>query len=117
MSRVTNVILSFSVSEHLVEQADGPDLYPVLDPLNVWLGERQYGRGFVDVGHHAGGYKAFEANLYAFAANQMPTEEILEKIQALQWEIPEEVQVWIKDENDDLFTEYRIVNGALLPLL
>jgi hypothetical protein len=108
MSHVSNVILTFSIVEDSTEQDDGPDDYPVLAPLNAWLAERQYGRHLAEVGQHAGGCKRFESPLYAIALNYVGTQEFMDVVNALPWKYPEEVQVWVQGQHDDLFTEYRV---------
>jgi len=58
-----------------------------------------------DVSDNNGGDKAFQACVYLLALDYTVIEETVQTIFGLPWEMPEGVQVFVKDEHDERFTE------------
>lgn len=102
MSNVTNVILHISIAEE--EREDKP--IPPIFELNLCL--EQLNTSFKQVDQHAGGGKAFEAVVFMAAFNNVLTQEIVGIVASRSWKYPEDVQLFIMEQEDDLFTEHRI---------
>lgn len=105
MSRVTNVILHHSIIEDQ-ETEDGPYV-PVValnQAVSPWT-------SFQKVDQHAGGRKVFEADVYLAAFNHVDTDEILRLVKLQPWKYPEDVQVFVKEEEDDGFVLHGITEG------
>jgi hypothetical protein len=98
MSRVTNVILTAHVGLQ-----DGSD--PEIDSVNRFLRETdEAGCGeFVEVSEHAGGTKYMESRVYVSAFNHADTETILKAIDQAPWRDKETVQVFVKEQEEELF--------------
>lgn len=105
MSRVTNVILHVSILED-EEFEDGP-IIRVVD-LNRTLVLDKLNTKFERVDQHAGGGKVFEAPVFMAAFNHCPTGIILSFVRRQPWAYPEDVQVFVKEEEDDGFKLYGI---------
>jgi hypothetical protein len=93
MSEVTNVILLCSYGEdylELVERDGGPDRsrrrYKGVEAINLWLNSQ--GRGLLG------------------SFNYLDLEGLAEQIKAFAWDEPENVQLFVKEEEDDTFWEY-----------
>lgn len=98
MSRVTNVILTAHVGLQ-----DGSD--PEIDSVNKFLRESDgggYGE-FVDASENAGGTKHMECRVYLSAFNHADTETILKAIDQAPWRDKEMVQVFVKEQEEELF--------------
>lgn len=109
MSTVTNLILSHSI----LEDDNGARIKEV----NKFF-EREETRGFVEAElpyEVYGGSKVLEAPIYIGAFNYLMEDEFLEYLRSeVNWEHPEEVQIIIKRQEDDLFS---IINLSDLPSL
>ena len=82
---------------------DGSD--PEIDSVNKFLGEADgggYGE-FVDVSERAGGTKYMECRVYLSAFNHADTETILKAIDQAPWRDKDMVQVFVKEQEEDLF--------------
>src|SRR6266699_4492646 len=98
MSRVTNVILTAHVGLQ-----DGSD--PEIASVNKFLKEADdggYGE-FVEVSEHGGGTKYMECRVYLSAFNHVNTETIFRAIDQAPWRDKEMVQVFVKEQEEDLF--------------
>jgi hypothetical protein len=97
MSRVTNVILTAHVGPH------DPD--PEIDSINKFLREIDAGGHgqFVKVSEHAGGPKHMECRVYLSTFNHGDTETILRAVDQAPWRDKEMVQVFVKEQEEDLF--------------
>jgi hypothetical protein len=98
MSRVTNVMLTAHVGLQ-----DGSD--PEIDSVNKFLRESDgggYGE-FVDVSENGGGTKHMECRVYLSAFNHADTETILKAIDQAPWRDKEMVQVFVKEQEKELF--------------
>jgi hypothetical protein len=98
MSRVTNAILT----AHVGLQGDSD---PEIDSVNKFLREPE-GRGdgeFIEVTQHAGGTKHMECRVYLSAFNQTDTGAILPALDLAPWRDKEMVQVFVKEQEQDVF--------------
>jgi len=107
MSLVTNIVFSFSIGEHSRE-IDGEYYYFLMDDINKWLSERNYGKFGVDADKISGGTKCLETPLFVAAFNYFDIEDFLEFLSSLQWKEPENVQVFVKGQEENIFTLFRI---------
>ncbi len=111
MSRVTNVILHVSILEE-DECEDGPIVQVVA--LNRVLME-ECRTSFERVDQHAGGGKFFEATVFMAAFNHCPTPDIIAFVRQQQWTYPEDVQVFVKEQEDDGFALHGITEDEEEP--
>lgn len=103
MSYVTNVLLSFSV----MEDADGR-----VAEVNDHLAEHSRGQKLGDIWQSDppvyGGHKCMERPLYGAAFNYVEVKRFIEAVRSASWKEPEYVQVFICDQEDDVFTETKL---------
>lgn len=102
MSNVTNVILHVSILE---EERDDEPIAPIGE-LNRCL--EKLHTSFTQVDQYAGGGKVFEATVFMAAFNHVSTEKIVQLVQSQSWQYPDEVQLFIMEQEDDGFVEHRI---------
>ncbi len=102
MSYVSNVILSFSIMENCSKRVDDVESY--FKNLET--------RGFVDISESSsavyGGTKCLETPLLVGAFNYLNFEDFTSHLQAIQWESPEDVQLIVKDQEDERFSMIRV---------
>jgi hypothetical protein len=98
MSYVTNVMLS-------IGPAEVHRLPILITEINKWLDEHNHG-AFEEI--NAGGYKGFEADVFAAAFNFFNTEEFLAYLKTLHWEEIESVQVFVNKQDEPKFTLYEL---------
>jgi hypothetical protein len=108
MSRVTNVILTAHVSLRA-------DFDPEIDSVNKFLAENEGGGGgeFVEVSHLAGGVKQMECRIYLSAFNHADLTTILRAVDQALWVDKEMVQVFAKEQEDELF-KIRYSGGQII---
>ena len=80
MSVVTNIIIAFSASENEDSKLQ-----------KGWYG----------------GTKNLEVNIFIGAYNHLNLNDLIQHMSTIDWEEPEDVQVIVKEQNDDRF---RIIN-------
>lgn len=105
MSRVTDVILSFSVLEdqekkcisevnnaiHLKLVSRAPQMFPLPEPEIP-----------------AGGYKAWQSDVRFCAFNNSPTSVILECIDAALWKHRDDIEVLVREEDAQGWAIYKL---------
>jgi hypothetical protein len=98
MSRVTNVILTSHVGSQ-----DRPD--EEIASVNRFLRNTEGGGNgeFKDVTSLAGGPKNMECRVYLSALNHASTEIIIKAVQQAPWRDREMVQVFVKEQEEELF--------------
>ena|ERR1043165_4583585 len=102
MSVVTNVVLTFSILE---DDGHNDDWAEIISSINKYFDE-QGRRGFIVVPREMdwyGGNKVLEAPLFVGAFNHLGLEDFIEHLKTIKWEYPEEVQLWVKEQEDDVF--------------
>ena len=101
MSEVTNVILSFSVSETDVE--DDSDVISRVNEFFVDDGQR-----FIIPANDDwyGGQKVLERPTYVGAFNYFHLQEFIDFIKKMSWKYPEMVQVIVCGQEDDEYTTF-----------
>lgn len=96
MSTVTNMILATMVDDASSFREDEGPLATLVHP------------GFVQVDQHAGGNKAMECDVFMAAVNGLDLDEVLEKLRKVPWAFPEEVQLFVKEQDDENFRVYAL---------
>lgn len=99
MSKVTNVIVAFS----LREEGSLKGRPARMEEVNNWLKENHYHPFSQEVGV---GQKYLEVSLFVKAFNFFLSEEFIKFIYSLKWGNPSALQVFIKEQDDDRFTLY-----------
>lgn len=97
MSYVTNALVACSVLE------DDEDR---MREVNEALSEASRGQQFKDISRTEvyGGSKHMEIPLWGAAFNYVGVREIMKAVSAAAWKEPQFVQVFICDQEDDIFT-------------
>jgi len=90
MSLVTNVLLLTFIEDKGVEF------------VQSWLKSQSF-PGLVEISEYAGGNKMIEHEIWAGAFNFLDVEEFVNVVRSAKWDLPRDVQLLIKKENDDLF--------------
>jgi hypothetical protein len=105
MSQVTNIILSMG------SQDEDEDKRKIQEVNAFFEGEQ---KGFVlvndeDSPFHGwyGGSKFFAGDVAIGAFNYLHLKKFIEHIQTLKWEMPDEVQLIVREQDD---TRFRIIN-------
>lgn len=104
MSYVHNVILVSGCGEY-VEQDNGPDRYPAVEFIDAWLAENHRGGTLAYVGDRSNGGKALECEVWVGGFNYLDVQGLIEVVRAAPWDNPDCVQLFVKEQEDDLFTE------------
>jgi len=104
MSYVTNVLISCSILEEEMSEPERLGGYSNIIEINRWLEESGHGE-FRYLSRHAGGKKVMEAEVWGAAFNYIRLEELIDFIRSLNWLHPRQVQLFIQDEDEDIFTE------------
>ena len=97
MSYVTDAILTWSV----LENED-----TILERINAKMPD---GKHFLKI-ESVGGDNHAQAEMAVGAFNYFDSSQIVYAMQSVDWRYPEEVQVYAKDENQNLFNVHRIID-------
>ncbi|MBS1802713.1 MAG: hypothetical protein JST28_05070 [Acidobacteria bacterium] len=74
--------------------------------LNEFLRTHQIGGGeFKEVSDHAGGYRHLECRVYLSAFNHADTNAIVDAVRRSYWRDKQTLQLFIKEQEDELFTQ------------
>jgi hypothetical protein len=96
MSRVMNAILAAHVGRR-------PD--DEIAVVNEFLRTNDVGGGeFREVTDHAGGHKHLKCRIYLAAFNHANTDNVVEAVRHAPWRDREMVQLFIKEQEEELFT-------------
>lgn len=100
MSHVADVIITLSVTEETDEGAP----IPGIQEINRYLSSK--GKGELEkVDGYAGGRKALQAEVWMGAFNYLEIPEFVATVAAQHWQDRDAVQVFIKDEHEDVFSQ------------
>lgn len=107
MSHVTEIILITSLLDADCDDDETPTAE--MDSINEWTLVR-WGSLLARVDNHAHGDKAFQSAVFIGAWDRIIKDipEFLMAVKNQHWELPDSVQVLIKDEHDENFTVYRL---------
>jgi hypothetical protein len=121
MSVVTNAILSIGSSESRCKDVDSKIVpwgllrtivseYKLVREINQWLNDHGHGAfgEEINVGNIAGGDRGFEANVYAGAFNHLNDSDFIAFVLTRQWHRPENVQLFVKRQEESKFTLYEV---------
>ena len=103
MSLVTNTILTFSILEYEKDR---------INDVNKFFEES----GFVSCDDESlpigwyGGTKMLETNVAIGAFNYLELEEFIEHLRNIKWEEPQNVQIIVKEQNDEKFRLLDLTN-------
>jgi hypothetical protein len=61
--------------------------------------------------YQLGGEKNLEANLFVAAFNYMPLPKLVDAVRSANWNAPDLVQLFIKDDDDDRFHEVTVMSA------
>lgn len=91
MSCISNMIFMFSSTDKCN-----------IKEINKWLEREDYGQ-LTSLQQYAGGYKFFEAQIFAAAFSHFLLDDFINFIKKLSWNEPEIIQILIKGEFDNKF--------------
>lgn len=94
-----NVILAHGCGEYPQKR---------IEEVNAYLlenGHTPFTRIPASDSEYVGGEKHLECDIYLAAFNYMQLEHLIAAVRSAQWNDPEQVQVFAKDEDEELFTE------------
>ncbi len=117
MSWSVNVVLLYSLGEEWLETEDDDVDYagtsPCLIAINDWLSSQGWVT-LVDLGEAVGGMDRhrFGVEMWGAAINRLDIPVFLEFVRQLPWVEPENVQILIKDQQDERFTLYTVATPA-----
>ena len=100
MSYVADVILTMS----LLEETGRDDRCMAVEAINVWLEEQGKGE-LKQVDDFAGGRKSIQAMVFMGAFNYLCIPEFVAAVGAAPWQDEERVQLFIKNEEENIFTD------------
>ena len=97
MSLVTNIILITGIS----------------DEIGIGELNRKFQQGTIfseidDSKIDYAGEKFIEAGIYLGAFNYLDLEELIKTIENTRWEYPKDVQLFVKEDNEDRFSEIKL---------
>lgn len=104
MSRVTNLLLHTSSADKFVKG----EATPRIQEVNRFF-EQSNVKGLVALDDPSlpkrwyGGSKHLEAQLYVGAFNYLNLEAFIKHLRGIQWQVPEWVQLIVKEQDDGLF--------------
>lgn len=110
MSNVTNAILLFGIEGNFMDRADPTEANRVRE-INRFFETDEGGhqKGFVNADDPAlpdkwyGGAKCLECTVLLGAFNYLYLERLCKHLLTIAWECPEEVQLLVKEQEDDLW--------------
>ncbi|MFT3825135.1 MAG: hypothetical protein QM731_14525 [Chitinophagaceae bacterium] len=102
MSRVTNMIFSFSISEDEEERIKEVNAYQYRG-LQMNLISADFNKDTENRTVWYGGSKFLETPLYVGAFNYFDLEPFIEHFKTIKWEEPEYVQVIVKEQEENKF--------------
>lgn len=100
MSRITDIMITTFIDESVFDN---------VKLLNEYLKEKGHGQ-FNLVSDHAGGRKVMTTYIFLLSESSLWVEKFVEFFNTLKWETPEEVELFIKEQEDEIFTVYRVVD-------
>lgn len=111
MSLVTNLILTCSCCDEPEDRDDTAGYPRGLAFVHAWCTheDRHYGLKWPKhIDNVSGGCKHLECGAWAWGANYLHLDEFLEVIQRAPWERPDEVQVFVKEQEADRFSVFSL---------
>lgn len=108
MGWVMTVMVSFSDEELWEDEETYRDNCPSLDNINAWLqsSKDEYGPLTDLVPCAKGNAVGMSANLYGGGFKHFDDEGFFEIVKSQDWNDPDNLQVFLKDEEDQKFTVY-----------
>lgn len=104
MSYITDVILTLNLAE------EDFHIQKTIDQLNSWLIAQSCGY-LSRVDEHAGGYKVSKTLVFLGVLNCLNMPQFIQTIKGLPWKKPCSIGLFVKEEQDDKFTEI-IINWS-----
>lgn len=105
MSWVSDVLICLNLEERFDNEMNVlPSCKPV-DEINRWLEERELGQLAELSTHMSTGGKAAQCYVYGGSFSFLKIDEFREFVFSRSWAMPDAVQLFINDEEDDMFKE------------
>lgn len=100
VSVVTTLILSFSSSE---DRSDGEN-WDIMRAVDALVGQHASGhQTFFNANHESGGSKCLQRPTFFAGFNHLNIEAFIEDLGALPWRAPQEAQLFINGDSDNLY--------------
>lgn len=101
MSHVTDIILITAIEDGVGEAEEHPNA----EKIHKFICSK-YVAGLKKVDELSGGNKAMQCDVFMTAINYLDIPALVDFFYEIKWEMPECVQLLIKDEHDDIFKIY-----------
>jgi hypothetical protein len=106
MSHVADIILVTMIDDG----GEREDHTPNANRLSDWLAvQHGLANRLVQVNGLAGGNKVMQCDVFVCATNYLAIEDFVREFRAIPWQYPESAQLFIKNEGDDAFTVYTVL--------
>jgi hypothetical protein len=113
MSWVTDILLIFTLQEiYSEEDLEEQDL-PALQNINSWLKENNQTTLDNLAIHTVSSAKSMQSCIHGGAFNYLKVHEFIEIVKSQEWLYPQGVQLLIKEEQDEIFTMYKLNDRTL----
>jgi len=99
MSRVTNIILTTTVVEN-----EEP-----IEEINKILQAKGYTGYLTKVDQYVNSTKCMECGVYIAAINNIDLSDFMEIVRSVEWGDADNVQVYVKEQEDERFYKYNVV--------
>jgi hypothetical protein len=110
VSRVTNVMVSVGVIEDVYSDA----VKRLVTPGGYADGDQALDDISVAGSHHWGGYKVPTCSVYGAAFKGFVWDKFAAHVASCGWKYPDEVQVFVVDEDDDVWSVWYLDGGRLV---
>jgi hypothetical protein len=110
MSWVTDVLLLFSLSELYDNEEEEIEEVSPLIHINSWLQENGL-RTLDNLDRYVNTGKPMQSRVYGGAFNFLKIDQFIKVVKDQAWREPHNVQLLIKDEEDEKFTLYEMMSA------
>jgi hypothetical protein len=102
MSEITNVILTHGIFE---DHEEGQRRYSIIERLNSLLDRPGLEGRFAQVDSYAGGRRDMQVGVYLCAFEYLLPHKLVEAIESVPWERPNDVQLFMMRQDESRFRE------------
>lgn len=103
MTCITNIIITTAIQDGAWMNSD----HGSIDVLNDYLHKHYQGTRLHSVYEHAGGRKHMSCDVFMAAVDYLDVDEFIECFHRVPWDKPNQVQLFLRPEGQDLFETYQ----------